>query len=301
MFNRSIVLIGFALLFVFAAQTIGAEDPPGAKLFGTYCADCHGAAGQGGFAISVGGESYLNTRDDAAITHAIINGTGNKDMPAWSKSNGGKLTDDQIADIVAYLRGLSPSGVLVTKAPVSPVVYSQTNLALTQAQNKLGKMVVTATLKKTDGAPVNGATVVFTRQTTFGVIEMGKARTDSAGVASLIVDEQPERARHISATFKGDPALGLSAGMIELGYPVTALSHDNLNLSSVHLAITDEPLVPPEGNLFSPNPPIVPTAIFLLVVGCIWTIYGYVVSQVVGIWKIGQINPRQNVFRIGKR
>lgn len=300
MSNRWIVLIGFVLLFGFAAQTIGAENPPGAKLFETYCAECHGAAGQGGFAISVGGESYLNTRDDATITHAISNGTGNKDMPAWSKSNGGKLTDDQIMDIVAYLRGMSSNSVTV-KAPVIPVVYSQTNLTLTQSLNKMGKMVVTATIKKTDGSPVDGATVVFTRQTTFGIVEMGKARTDRAGAASLIVDEQPERARHITATFKGDAGLGLSEGLIELGYPVVVLSRDNLNLANVQLSISDEPLVPPEGNLTTPNPPLVPTAIFLLIVGCIWAIYGYVVSQVVGIWKIGQINPRQNVFRTGKR
>jgi mono/diheme cytochrome c family protein len=68
MFRRLAGLVGFAFLFARAAQPARADDPPGAKLFATYCAGCHGAAGKGGFAPAIGDEKFLSAHEDAAIT-----------------------------------------------------------------------------------------------------------------------------------------------------------------------------------------------------------------------------------------
>ena len=314
MFKRLMVALGLVLLLAFATQTARADDPPGAKLYGTYCAGCHGAGGKGGFAPAIGDEKYLGTHDDAAITQATRDGIAGKGMPAWSKSNGGTLTDDQIDNIVAFLRSptsipsaSAPNAAVTASSPVAQilpatdVVYAQTKLAMTQSQNADGAMVLVATLTKFDGSPVNGIVIAFTRRTTYGVVDLGTAKTDQQGRASLTMREQPEGARYITATFKGTPALGTSEAMIELERPAMAISTDDVNLSRVRLEISDEPLLAPEGSLITPNPPLVPTALFLLVVGGIWATYGFVVSQVFGIWKIGRRAPSENVLRMRRR
>ncbi len=289
------------LLFAFAAQPARADDPPGAKLFTTYCAACHGAGGKGGFAPAIGTEAYLTAHDNAAITQATRDGVIGKGMPAWSKSKGGTLTDDQIADIVAYLRSLAPATTAPVPVPsaVAPptpnVVYVQTKLAVTQSTNAEGDTVLVATLKEYNGYPVGSAVIAFSRATTFGIVDLGTAKTDSLGNAALVLREQPESAREVAATFKGDKNLEASAAEIVLEQPTLAISSGNINTNGVRLSV-DEPLLAPEGSLITPNPPLLPTMLFVLVVGCVWATYGFVISQVIGIWKSGRIQKRDNVL-----
>ncbi|GEM_PF-3167707 len=300
----TIVIIASSL-FLFAAQPARADDPPGAKLFATYCAACHGAAGKGGAAPAIGSDAYLTANDNAAIAQATSDGVVAKGMPAWSKSKGGALTDDQIADIVAYLRALAQTtapGPAVAPTPAQPArssanaEYAQTRMTMTQSPNADGEMVLVATLEKFDGSPVSGMVVAFSRATTFGTVDLGTAKTDSRGNATLVMREQPERARYITATFKGAKTLGSSAAMLALEKPAVAISAGDLNTAGVRLSIDEEPLLAPEGSLITPNPPLLPTLLFGLVVLGVWSTYGYVVSQVVGIWKSGRDHQRENVL-----
>jgi hypothetical protein len=215
------------------------------------------------------------------------------------------LSDSQIEDIVAYLRSLSTTSVAApapTSAPVVTMVeYAQTNMTLTQSTNAQGVTVVNAHLQRNDGAPVVGAPLAFARATVLGEMDLGTIKTDNGGNATLFLDTVPETARIVNVNFKGDKNLGSSSGKIALMPPIVASSSDIPNLNSVRLSVGDEPLLPPEGSLITPNPPLVPTLMFGLVVLGVWSIYGYVVSQVVGIWKSKPNTRRENIISTKSR
>ena len=65
-------------------------------LYGRNCAGCHGPDGKGGVAIGLSDPVYLAIADDAAIRKVTANGVAGTSMPAFARSAGGMLTDDQI-------------------------------------------------------------------------------------------------------------------------------------------------------------------------------------------------------------
>ena len=287
-----IIVIVASSLFLFAAPPARADDPPGAKLFGTYCAGCHGAAGKGGLAPAISTDSYLSTHDDAAIAQVVTDGMTATGMPAWSKAKGGALSDNQIADIVAYLRSLGSAAPAVAPSAVAQPasaanqVFVQAKLTVTQSTSATGDAVLTATLTDSESHPVSGATIAFSRATTFGVIDLGTVKTSASGMASLNIREIPQAAREIVATFNGDKNREAVTAKIVLGSQQLAQTSEDFNSRAVRLSVGDEPLLAPEGSLITPNPPLLPTALFALVVGCVWAMYAFVVSQIVGIWQV---------------
>ncbi len=97
-----------------AATAKGAAPDPtlaGAKVFQTNCVTCHAASATGNpamasaFGVDVALMNLTSSRvrqlTDTQVTDIIRNGKAGK-MPAWK----GQLNDDQIADVVAYLRSL---------------------------------------------------------------------------------------------------------------------------------------------------------------------------------------------------
>lgn len=97
-------LLAVALLFCFAALPARAQD--GASTFKAKCAACHGTDGKGdssmGKALKVRDLSSddVQKQTDAELTDVTTNGKGK--MPAYK----GKLTDDQIKQVIAYIRTL---------------------------------------------------------------------------------------------------------------------------------------------------------------------------------------------------
>ena len=96
-----LVLLGTALLF----STVSFADS-GADTFKAKCAMCHGADGKGATAMGKTlnlrdlGSAEVQSQSDADLTNIITNGK-NK-MPKYD----GKLTKDQISDVVKYIRTL---------------------------------------------------------------------------------------------------------------------------------------------------------------------------------------------------
>src|SRR5919109_2381825 len=98
----SMAVLMFALLFAtssFAADT-------GADLYKAKCASCHGASGAGDTAIGKNlklkdlSSAEVQKQSDAEL--ATIVEKGKKPMPAYE----GKLTKDQIQELVKYIRTL---------------------------------------------------------------------------------------------------------------------------------------------------------------------------------------------------
>jgi mono/diheme cytochrome c family protein/uncharacterized cupredoxin-like copper-binding protein len=81
----------------------------GRQLFGASCAECHGeSASGGGTAPTLNSKQFLSSTSDAQ-THALIaGGISGTAMPAWSIDFGGTLTDEQVQQVVTYLRSLAP-------------------------------------------------------------------------------------------------------------------------------------------------------------------------------------------------
>ncbi len=85
------------------------RDP--ATLFGTFCAACHGPAGEGmryaGMAAfpAIGSRGFLELASDEFIVETIQRGRPGRRMPAWGGA-GSTLTGDEVRELVAHLRTL---------------------------------------------------------------------------------------------------------------------------------------------------------------------------------------------------
>jgi len=71
-----------------------------ATLYHQNCAGCHGANGKNGVAISLADPVYLAVAGEAAVRKVTANGIAGTLMPAFEKSAGGTLTDQQINSLV---------------------------------------------------------------------------------------------------------------------------------------------------------------------------------------------------------
>lgn len=95
------------------AERFGAREfaTDGATLYGTFCAACHGARGEGmrypNFASfpSIANPDFLRLASDDFIREQIKRGRPGRRMPAWGEQEGG-LREEEIGRLVGYIRGV---------------------------------------------------------------------------------------------------------------------------------------------------------------------------------------------------
>ena len=87
----------------------------GAQLFATNCAQCHGKDATGGSAPTLNAREFLKSTTDEQMHVLVSGGISGTQMPAWSVDYGGTMTDEQVAQIVTYLRSLEPNAPSVPK------------------------------------------------------------------------------------------------------------------------------------------------------------------------------------------
>jgi cytochrome c oxidase cbb3-type subunit 3 len=75
-----------------------------AALYGQNCSGCHGAHGKGGPAIDLSDPVYQALVDDGSLQMIISNGYEGTLMPAFARSAGGMLTDEQIEALIKGMR-----------------------------------------------------------------------------------------------------------------------------------------------------------------------------------------------------
>ena len=69
-------------------------------LYSQNCAGCHGAEGRGGASIALADPVYLDIVDKNELRKVVADGARGTSMPAFARSAGGMLTEEQI-DVVA--------------------------------------------------------------------------------------------------------------------------------------------------------------------------------------------------------
>lgn len=101
-------MIRIAFAFFFVAAVVPAESPDPAAVYKTNCAACHGADGKGqgpmGKALHVKdlASDEVQALSDQDLKKIIADGKGK--MPAYKS----KLSDDDIAALVTFIRSLRP-------------------------------------------------------------------------------------------------------------------------------------------------------------------------------------------------
>jgi len=104
--NKAVSAAACGLFLAFAFAPVARGDNPGETLYKQKCASCHGADGKGDSPMGKNlklrdlGSDDVQKQSDAELTEITANGKGK--MPAYK----GKLTDDQIKQLVGYIRSL---------------------------------------------------------------------------------------------------------------------------------------------------------------------------------------------------
>lgn len=81
----------------------------GDALFNQSCASCHGKNATGGAAPTLNSKQFLSATTDSQAGLIITGGIPGSAMSAWSQDYGGPLTDEQVRQLVTYLRSLEPN------------------------------------------------------------------------------------------------------------------------------------------------------------------------------------------------
>src|SRR5262245_21596744 len=109
-----VLLIGSAIALVFLPHPVPRNATAAQRAYLTYCAECHGANGHGSWRATLfllrpgdlADPRTLAGRSDQYLWDLVKHGgapIGKPGMPAF----GYHLSDDQIEDVVRYVRGLS--------------------------------------------------------------------------------------------------------------------------------------------------------------------------------------------------
>lgn len=95
---------------VSAAEELQADRiARGQVIYEGQCTACHGAEGEGGVGPALKDRQLLQNTPDEIFFSVIRSGVPNTQMPSWSVDFGGPLTDQEINDVVAFLRAWEPT------------------------------------------------------------------------------------------------------------------------------------------------------------------------------------------------
>jgi mono/diheme cytochrome c family protein len=92
----------------------------GRKLYVDNCVTCHGSRGEGGVGSVLNNLTFLKKASDDVIFATISSGRPSTVMPAWGQAYGGAFTDEEIRDIVSFIRAWEPTAPVVQNAVFVP-------------------------------------------------------------------------------------------------------------------------------------------------------------------------------------
>jgi mono/diheme cytochrome c family protein len=115
------------------ARNLNADVTAGQTLFTKNCATCHGLNGEGSDdGPALNNKPFLSTTDDGTLFSVVSSGVPNTQMPAWNQAHGGPLTNEDVRQVVAYLRAWLPNApdrsqeVKLGDAPRGAAIFAAT-------------------------------------------------------------------------------------------------------------------------------------------------------------------------------
>ena len=112
------------ILFTAAAAAQEGDITRGSQIYDANCAVCHGTEGQGRVGMNLS-EDFPALDPNAYVQSVVEQGIDGTAMPPWSQAHGGPLTDQEIADVSAFVvslsGGRSEMAPTATPLPVTPV------------------------------------------------------------------------------------------------------------------------------------------------------------------------------------
>ncbi len=115
----------------------------GRALYTENCAACHGEDGEGGIAPALNSQELLQMTSDEALFNLTRTGVPGSLMPAWGQPFGGPFTNEQINQMVAFMRHWEPTAPKAMPVDTSPdpargaLIYGQT-CAICHGENGSG-------------------------------------------------------------------------------------------------------------------------------------------------------------------
>lgn len=104
-----------------AAEEFSAERVSlGSEIYQAQCVTCHGAQGEGGVGFVLNSKTLLNNTPDEVFFSLIRSGVPNTQMPAWSVDFGGPLTDEDVRNVVAFIRAWEPTAPVIEPVTFEP-------------------------------------------------------------------------------------------------------------------------------------------------------------------------------------
>jgi cytochrome c oxidase cbb3-type subunit 3 len=198
----------------------------GRALYATHCALCHGATGEGyqaDNAPALANPDFLDAASDTYLRSAIEEGRPGTPMSAWASSRGGPLTDEDIGNLIAFMRSWA------TEAPID-----LTHVTVS-GRREIGEALYAQRCMSCHGAAGQGITApqlanpVFLRTATIGyvryAIEHGRRGTPMIAFGdsmdSVTIDDL--------TTYVRSMAPGASTPAVPMGGPPPDLDHLVLN------------------------------------------------------------------------
>jgi alcohol dehydrogenase (cytochrome c) len=126
-----LILIPLALAASSAQQSDTTRNPlgddpaavaAGQRLYDQTCQSCHAPAGRGDRGPALDGGRFTHGNEDGDLFHTIREGVQGTQMPPFRR-----LTDQQVWQLVSYIRSLSRSGSTAATSPTGPNTGTLTN------------------------------------------------------------------------------------------------------------------------------------------------------------------------------
>ena len=102
-----------------AADKQAAEEA-GQELYADNCATCHGTNGEGGIGPALNSRDLLTATMDETLVGLTRFGVPSTLMPAWGQASGGPFTDEQLNQLVAFIRAWEPTAPEISLVAEEP-------------------------------------------------------------------------------------------------------------------------------------------------------------------------------------
>jgi mono/diheme cytochrome c family protein len=123
-----LVIVGLAIYtlneperLALAQETfLNEREERGAIIYEEQCSSCHGGLGEGGIGPAINDRDLLKGTQDEVFFSIIRSGVPGTVMPAWSIDFGGPLTDEDVRDVVAFVRAWESTAPVIEAAVLEP-------------------------------------------------------------------------------------------------------------------------------------------------------------------------------------